>query len=560
MSNLKISAILYKNPTGYNPALEGRSRIADHEELILPTSTKIGGLTGSQPVAGLPVALGGLRAHSYYLDFYDRVHVSPAKVNIGNLLTAQQKYIEVWNARFVSNELQVLVAEDTFGIELTGQPPEPLGYAPLQSRLYTLIVPLEGPPVVDARFLFTFEHDAYPELSIFGRRLITWWPRANWVSPITERWEWYTDVMVSKNKKEQRVKVRGAPRRSMEYTLLAKNNNERRKIENMLFAWQHRPFGLPLWFDQEYLSEVLLAGGNTIPCTTATRSYYVGGLVGLFVDDLFEVVTITEVASDHVKISSPTLNQWPVGAKVVPVVTAKIAAKSTIRRETDEHATMIVQFRIVEPDRTIPLVEGDVYKGYDVLLAKPDWSRDITTTYTRNMRSLDFSSGPTVDEDLDEVSTQAHQYHWLASGRDEVYALKQFFFARFGKLVPIWVPTYSDDLTVTGAVPPSGGSVIVDGSTGFVSMLGVSVQRRDLRIEMNNGSIYYARVTSAVSVGGNDILAIDAVIPVELNPETVRKISYMTLCRLDADSVEAVWETDSVLLASTVFVSVRDDV
>ncbi|HET7301264.1 MAG TPA: hypothetical protein VFJ01_11510, partial [Oleiagrimonas sp.] len=48
--------------------------------------------------AAHPRIINGSAAHSYADDWYDRIHVIPSQINLGNLLRQQVRSIHVWNA------------------------------------------------------------------------------------------------------------------------------------------------------------------------------------------------------------------------------------------------------------------------------------------------------------------------------------------------------------------------------------------------------------------------------------------------------------------------------
>lgn len=551
---------LYVLSSGFNPAIDNRLREPNTIGIRVVSERKTGLLNTNQPVTTPTKNRGAGRSTSFLTDYYFRVHVNPSEINVGNLLSTQLKTVEVWNARFDQNTLTSISEVDTDGITLSGQASPPVVYQSLQSRLYTVNIATDGPSVINAKFGFNFSLESYvPSLVLTGVRILAWFPRPNWATPLTERWEWLTNVITSRNRKEQRIKLREQPRRQLEYTLLVKNNKERQLVENLLFAWQSRVFGLPIWTDQQAISMALVPGDLTISCVTFSRDYYAGGLIGLFNDVDFEIGTVQQVNADSVQIVTPLTKSWGIGTKVVPLRTARMSSKQSFVRHTDTVLGMTVQFKLDEGDNRIPVVETPDYRSYAVLEVKPNWAKEISSDYERDLTLIDFIVGKVLGDDTSGVSSIKHTYHWLAKTREEINTLRAFIFARYGKLVPLWVPTFTKDFIVTDLIASSSTVMFIE-NVSYTRNITQGVQRRDIRIQLVDGTIFYRRILASTEVGELERLVFDSQLGVLVNVADIHSVSYMSLCRLEADSVEVSWITDSVMSVSASIRTIRDDV
>lgn len=557
--------VLYPVTMGYNPeATDGRSRLsttAPYSALDSSSAYMVStGAQSAQPVSVPVRALAARRATSFYNDYYNRTHINPSKVDVGNLLSTKLQDVEVWNAHLSNNLLSSIVATGADGITLTGVTEPPLTYAPLQSQVYTLNVSVVGPATIDALFSFTTALDSYTsKLSVSGLRILAWWPRPNWDTPIIERWEWLTDVMTSRNGKEQRRKLRAKPRRQYDYSLVIKNNAERRLFENLLFSWQSRLFGLPIWTDQEFTSVEIAQGTTTIPCTTFSRDYEEGGLVCLLRESDFEIGTISTVGTDHVTINSPLQSSWPVGTKVAPMRTARLTDKQSFVRQTDSILTMAVQFKLDAPDFRSPAIEAVAYQGYAVLEVKPNWREEITSEFQRVVEAIDFLTGRVLVDDLSGIPTIVNRYHFQAVSREAIHTLRAFIFARYGRLVPLWVPTFYEDIVVTRLISEASTAVFIEHQT-YTRNISSSEQRRDIRILLTDGTIFYRRILTSTEEGSEERLVINSALGILVNPEDIAQVCFMSLSRLEADAVEVRWETDSIAEITTSFRTIRSDV
>jgi hypothetical protein len=561
LSGLLAVSPIYSDSSGFNDlALDFRSRVATDGYLGAITDGTNGVLGNNQPVIGMSRPFEGFAGDQFVADYYFRTHITPTEVVVGNLLSEQTREIEVWNAHFVDNELLTINELATDGLLLADVPAPPLVYGPLESRIYTLTISTQGPAIIDGLFTFDFELDDYdPRLHVTGLRILAWWVEPNWSSKFTERWEWLTNIMTSKNDKEQRVKLRGKPRRKFQFSSIIKNHTERRLIENLLFAWQSRVFGVPVWTDVEFLNTSLVAGAMYVPCNTATRDYVPGGLVALLQGFNFEIATIDEVLSDRVTLTSPLASDWSSDTKVAPMRTARMNASQTVVRRTDSVLTLNTNFALDTEDDTIPLVETSMYRDYAVMEVRPNWREEIDTDYQRNIALLDFATGKVIADDLSGVPSMLHKYHWQAKNRAAIGALRAFLFARYGKLVPLWVPTFLKDFVVVGDIAPTSSLLIVE-NTAYARNIYQTVQRRDVRIELYSGEIIYRRIVTSTETGATEELILDSQVGLFIAADNIRSVSFMSLCRLEADSIEAVWETTTVMEVSAAIRSIRDDV
>jgi hypothetical protein len=81
--------------------------------------------------------------------------------------------------------------------------------------------------------------------------------------------------------------------------------------------------------------------------------------------------------------------------------------------------------------------------------------------------------------------------------------------------------------------------------------------RRDIRIELTAGAVYYRRIISAapgMSLA-QEVVTLDSALGVAIAAAQVRRISFMALSRLDADEIEIthLGMADGIATAQTPF-------
>ena len=503
-------------------------------------------------------ALTGIQVPSYFEDYYFRVHLLPGRINLGSLASEQSRTIEVWNARLTPNTLASLTATGAEGMTLIGPAPAPTVFAANESRLYTLAVTPNGPPTVNATFLFAFAFDDAALLAT-GRRIVGWIFAPNWVQPVIERLEWLTDVMESHAGFEQRVRLRAGARRSFEYSALVGSDTERVKMENLLLSWQARVFGLPLWTDVALAAGPIPAGSTSIAVTTANRDFAVGGLVGLVLGMESEFAEITAVLPTSLTIKSPLDSTWPVGTKILPVRPARVQNDLGLTYLSDAIGQATLRFQF-EDEWLLPAATETLdYRGYPVLLTATNWTEDVDTDYARKLNELDFLTGRRVIDDLSGVGTVRRTHRWLITGRAAIAAFRSWLAARAGRLTAFWMPSFQSDLKVVNPIGAFDSAITVE-NRAYAANVPAAIGRRDILIATTSGSRYYRRITGATALSPSaESIAIDSVVGAALLPEQIRYVSFMKLVRLDSDAIEIAHQTDDTAEVSISVRSIRDD-
>ena len=91
----------------------------------------------------------------------------------------------------------------------------------------------------------------------------------------------------------------------------------------------------------------------------------------------------------------------------------------------------------------------------------------------------------------------------------------------------------------------------------YTTLYNQSINRRDIRIEMTNGNIYYRRiVASAVISNSVERLTLNNTLP----SSDIEKISFMMFGRLDTDAIELAWSYGDYVDVKLNFRSVNNDV
>jgi len=507
-----------------------------------------------------PKVLPGVKVRGFADDWYNRIHVSPKRLDLGNILSTQISTVTVWNAYFTDQSL-VDINGLVDGIFIDGNQP-PFDWPALAEYDYEVSVTQDGASRVDTTLVWVFDNADTGRLPVTADRVFIWAFLPDWEEGITERLEWLTDLLASRTLVEQRRALRIAPRRSFNAEMYVENR-ERQFLDLALFDWSSRVWGLPVWPEVQLLTQAVSASALRIPCATEYLDFHAGGLVILHSGSVFgcEGAVIASVDATGIDLEAPLQNAWPAGTRLYPARTAQLRTEPKLKRLTDQAVSASVDFVVVEPCDWVEVLPPTLYRGFPVLEQRPDETEDLTSSQARIIATLDSGSAIPLITDVAGRAMPVRAWKWVESGRQERAALRSLLYGLRGRQVPVWIPTHADDLTVVSIIVDTATSIEIAhcGYTRFGKQI---PGRRDIRIELFDGSVFHRRITGSQELSVDvERLQIDSALGVSVAPAQVRRICWMTLSRLSSDRVEIEHVTDSagVATCALTFRGVRDD-
>jgi hypothetical protein len=230
---------------------------------------------------------------------------------------------------------------------------------------------------------------------------------------------------------------------------------------------------------------------------------------------------------------------------------------------SDDLARRSLDFDITDACEWPALEDLATYLGdHPVLDRRPDESDDPAASMERLLQAVDYGIGTPVSHDLPQFGVGTWQMHWKLFGRAEHTWFRSLAYTLAGRAMPIWVPSFASDLKPSAAI--TGGSTALSIEWAGYTLFGKGKHnRKDLRIELTDGSVLYRRITDAVEAGASETLTLDAALDAgSIATSRIRSMSFMALSTLASDTIELQHDTDAdgVATSTTGFQAVLPDV
>lgn len=243
-------------------------------------------------------------------------------------------------------------AVDLTGVVVSGaggatvQGPGSMTFFPAQSQIYTVSLASGGPATIANLITWTFPAIGGADLTVTGIRITAFPHRPDWTEPFRVRKSWLTEVFPGYDETEQRRSLRTRPRHNVTYRVLTTDPLETASLEALLYGWQARQFGVPIWPEATRLAADIAPGATSIVADTSLRpSFDVGGLVLLWSSfTTWEAFEVVGLAGGGVQLGSQATLPWAAGARVVPMRRGHIQPRQQLGRPANWLSAGAVSF------------------------------------------------------------------------------------------------------------------------------------------------------------------------------------------------------------------------
>ncbi len=483
-------------------------------------------------------------------DWFERFHVVARAYDFGNLLSPQSVPFEVYHSsRRESRAWLGFLNNAGLGVEIGGLPSLPTIAGPSQGFALTLDVSTSGDAFVDTTLDFLFETGttmvpiAVQRIVLFGLP-----PEL----PFDEFLAFLTRIRRTKDGTEKRQSPRKSPRQSWGYTYRLDDEPTTQLLLNLLFDYQARVFGVPVWLDDMELTADLAAGATTVPVNeTAFRDIRVGGLVVILQSQtVFDVLEVTATTATTIDVSSPTLNSYAAGVEVFPLRTATPPQTINGRRFPVGLRDLPIEFESLDND--VDLANVAPFESFNgkVLITSGNVMTGSTKgrDYAQELTVIDGETGLPFRSTSEGRHRPGGQLVLRAAGRQATWELRGLAYALRGRQISFYNPTDDDSLVPVADLLNASNTLDVE-SVGFAQFVRHRAPRDVIRIIRNDGGADLVRnVTDSVVVSSTvDRLTVDVNWPATVPFSAIERIEFVEEVRFDSDRITLAHDVDGTM-------------
>lgn len=479
------------------------------------------------------------RTESIGDNWFDRLHIIPRRIDAGNILTVQTRVLDLFNAFiYESRDLEQFINNAGAGTSITDLPSLPTTIPALKSLLMTLEITPDGAPTINTTLDFDTDETYLLSIPITGTRIVMFpfEPEA----PLTERLLFLTDVLEATDGTEQRVSLRLAPRQEFTMRLLREDGPERQRVDFLMFDWQSRVFGLPVWIEPAFLTAAATSGQTVINVdTTATGDFRVDGLAIVFEsEDKFDALEVDAVGPTSITFKTPIANNYDPGVRVMPLRTAITSVPIKEKRYAVNLAEFEIVMRVLDNDVDLSDTSGWPTFNGKVLLSDPNAiEQTLDGDLNKVITVFDGSTGKFSQASTQPRSRRGSAKTFLTRDRAGLWKVRRLLHALRGRQVSFYLPTFTQDLTL--AVPyPSGDPALTIVNVGYARYAKNRQPKANIRIILNNGTIYERNITNSAEVdSATEQVTLSSSIAQNIDPSDIYRIEFYEKVRIDNEEI-----------------------
>ena len=486
-------------------------------------------VTNNLPIQIRPSAVlqNSHRYGSFYDDYYNRIHVTPRSIEIGNLLSNQIRTVEIWSAYPTPQTLNTITSIGATGITFGAVARVPITFGALQSTEYEIDVSINGPPVISANYTLQFTNDSI-RLDLSGRRIVVWpfMPQTRH----RESLEWQTDI-IGAFSSEQRLALRAAPRQSFSYTFQL-DNQQFSRAKAILNQWAHRVFGIPVWSSLTKVGR-LESGATQILLDTAYADYRVDDVLLIWQSDSEFIAAETQaILADRIELKIPLSVSFE-NAYVAPMRFARTLNGVNFRRNSNPYIVANGEFSVTQ-NKSVSASNYPTYRGKDVLPNRTVIASSLRETIRRDVDVFDNDSGQIEVDITTDYPYFSQVITFDTLDRQQRWQARQWLDSLRGRQKSFWLPSWNNDFKLLADANQSNNTLRC-AAIGYSIYYDVT----DILIRNKNGDTRYNRILSAsLDSNGDEILLLENPIGIDLSPTNIDLICFMSHVRLNADRVQ----------------------
>ncbi len=502
-----------------------------------------GTAAAGSPIKPAAVDRPGFCANSIAEDWVDRIHVIPRRFDFGNILGTINTTVDIFSAfRTQDVSWTSFVNNSGPGFSITNLPTFPDTIGSFSGRTLNIEVTTNGVPQFNTTMDFVFDVGT-TMVPITGSRVIMFPYRPE--QPMRETLSFLTDVFEHKDGSEQRVALRKNPRQSFNLRYNRELGTERSRLDFLMFDWQSRVFGLPMWHEPMSVTSAITVSDTVVSVdTTDFTDIRVGGLAIVLAPDevTFDALEISSFTGTSITFNSPLQNAYPVGTQVYPIRTA--VADGIIRGSQGPVGLgqLDIRFRVL--DNNNDLADTAAFNTFmaKVFLDGANFidGSQIRETATRRMVQFDNQTGVFSQDSPWTRNKRGTSKTFMTQTREELWQVRQLLHALRGRQVSFWMPTFRKEIVPTELLA-NGSSTITITNVGYTQFVQNRSPKNEFRVVLKDGTLLQRTVDTSAEVDKDtEQITFTTPWPQEIAIDEIDRIEILEKVRIDSDEIPIV--------------------
>ncbi len=493
--------------------------------------------------------LAGDLALAVGVEWFEKCHVNPGRIDLGNVLSIQIRQIELFNAFRRPPEIitwTAFVNNTGAGVDVTNLPLLPFVIEAFASFIVDVSISTSGPPTITGTLDFTLSAPTAATISvpITGNRITIFQYRPQ--TPIRETLAFKTDVIQLFDGTEQRIKIREAPRQAFDFSVRTDDDRTRDSINSVLYDWQARVFGVPLWFEAESPDAPIAINDLVIQVDTTTSDYRVDGLVMVYDGNFnFEALEVESFTASEITVKTGFTKSFGLLSTIImPIRTAYTKPSLSNTRFAIGPSDFKMTFDVLDNIDLSDIGAATTFLGTGQTIAKPVLDglnfmsgNTISEGTRRRVIELDHQTGPKITFSPWSKSKPLFQFATEAKSQLEVWNFRKLMHFLKGSQTAFYIPTGRRDFKPLQDIGDSatGFQIPNIGWTNFVDSV---TPRSDLLILRTDGTQSLHLITGSSEVSADvENISISPPISPALPLAELDRMAVMTLSRIIDDKV-----------------------
>lgn len=500
-----------------------------------------GASVNNQPISATPTAHKGYIAEGIGGLWWERVHILPRSIVLGNILSTVDTTIDIFNAfRATAQNWNTFVNGAGAGTDMIGETLTEV-FDPLEGRLFTFRVLTDGPSQVSAILQYVFGGGGGTILQPISFVRLVVFPYLP-EQPVFEELSWLTDVFQAESGAEQRVALRDYPRQSFEFRLQRSTPKERQELANRLFDRQEIPWGLPDWTKPAELRLAATAGDTVLTLVrTSYSDFRIGENLLLWVSEVsFESALVTGVTPTTLTVNAPLQFSWPVGTVVMSMRTAALGEVVPLAKHLTDLEIFDLRFRVVDNVTQIGQANSWSVFNNKVLLDDPNFvSGTVAEEHSIPVTLIDNETSRFTQFTTSQGrGRRASVKTFVTKDRKDLFRVLQLLHFLRGRQTSFYLPTFRKEFTLLQALVSGASTALVE-NNGYSTFSASRTPRNVLRVVKTDGTSIIRTITSASEIDSSqEQLNVSPVWPSNVPLADVSYVDIVEKVRLDSDQIK----------------------